>query len=298
VSRLRILLGTLKARVLGRPLQKGARAAREEFWELATSMTPYVAAPNEEAVFVVPTEGGGRSVFVSGARKSEFVGLARACAILEQEGRLHEPRTIVDVGAHIGTTTVPALTRHGFARAVAIEPDPDNVRLLRANIALNGLTEQVTVVAAALSGTSGERLHWSPGRDRGSWVSGKAVDEATATTTVVETVTLDGLAEAGVVDPAATGLLWFGQMFDESAFGASSVFFEHHVPIVFVFRRNELTESSPFLHRLRENGYERIVDLRQPSLDEPVSAWTPPVKPLDELVAHSPRKKITDMLVY
>jgi hypothetical protein len=44
--------------------------------------------------------------------------------------------TLIDVGANVGVTTLPALRRFGFERAIAIEPSPDNVRLLRAALAL------------------------------------------------------------------------------------------------------------------------------------------------------------------
>jgi hypothetical protein len=42
---------------------------------------------------------------------------------------------LIDVGANVGVTTVPALCRFGFEKAIAIEPSPDNLRLLRAVLA-------------------------------------------------------------------------------------------------------------------------------------------------------------------
>ena len=259
-------------------------------------MTPYVAAENGEAVFVVPTWSTA-DFFVSNTRKSEFVCLERARRVLRDADRLAESTTMVDVGAHIGTSAVPAITRNGFARVVAIEPDPDNLRLLRANVALNELDDQVTVVPAAVSDTAGQ-LWFTPGSRRGGWTKGQLTDEPRPDAEPVGVVTLDSLAERGTIDPAGTGLLWLGQMFEESTLLCASQFLEHRVPIVFVLRRHGLTASSPFLRRLKEKGYERVVDLRRPSLNEPLSEWVPQLEPIDDLATLSPRKKITDVLVF
>ncbi len=259
-------------------------------------MTPYLAAENLEDVFVVPTWGSG-NFYVNNLRKSEFVCLERACAVLRDAGRLIESGTFVDVGAHVGTSLVPALTRHGFARAVAVEPDPDNVRLLRANVALNGLYERVTVVPAALS-SADRRLWFVPGSRRGGWTKGQLKSEPEEGAEPIDAVTLDGLAAAGTVDPPTTALLWLGQMFEESALLTGSAFLASRVPIVFVLRRDGLDASSPFLRALKEHGYGHAIDLRRPSLNEPLSDWPRSLEPIDELATISPRKKITDVLVF
>ena len=58
----------------------------------------------------------------------------------------------VDVGANIGYFSVLAACVVGEGGAVfAFEPDPDNFRLLRANVALNGFQQQVVTVEAGLA---------------------------------------------------------------------------------------------------------------------------------------------------
>jgi len=58
----------------------------------------------------------------------------------------------VDVGANIGYFSVLAACVVGEGGAVfAFEPDPDNVCLLRANVALNGFQQQVVTVEAGLA---------------------------------------------------------------------------------------------------------------------------------------------------
>ena len=59
------------------------------------------------------------------------------------------------MGANIGTVAVSLLVRHGVERIVAVEPDEENVRLLRANLALNGVQDRVEIHQIALSDTDG-----------------------------------------------------------------------------------------------------------------------------------------------
>jgi FkbM family methyltransferase len=67
-------------------------------------------------------------------------------------------RTVVDVGANIGSTTLRALHVYDAETVVAIEPHPGNLHLLRANLALNEMTDRVRVVEAAASDTAGTTL--------------------------------------------------------------------------------------------------------------------------------------------
>ena len=58
---------------------------------------------------------------------------------------------MVDVGANIGPICIPAVTRGYVQQAVAVEPNPDNCRLLRVNVALNGLHNKIAVEECALA---------------------------------------------------------------------------------------------------------------------------------------------------
>ncbi|WP_330947451.1 FkbM family methyltransferase [Thermomonas sp. LB-4] len=118
---------------------------------------PYLVAGHPEH-FVVSTADKviGREVFLHG--EFDFAKLQTALAILAREGR-PAPTHLIDVGANIGTITIPALKRGLIQTATAIEPHPHNLRLLRANIALNGLEDRVTVLAQAVGDRSGVTLH-------------------------------------------------------------------------------------------------------------------------------------------
>jgi FkbM family methyltransferase len=61
--------------------------------------------------------------------------------------------TVVDVGANVGLFSVWAARRLGATRLVAIEPAPDTVAALRANLERNGV--QAAVVEAGVAAASG-----------------------------------------------------------------------------------------------------------------------------------------------
>jgi FkbM family methyltransferase len=288
---------TLLPRGLGEESVSSARAA---FWEAAGSMTRYVSVEPRGLVFLLPTEIDPK-LFVVGGNRVEFVVLERACAILRDAGRLVGGETIVDVGAHVGTSTIFALVHQGFGRAVAIEPDPDHLPLLRANLALNRVDERVTVVGAAIADVGRRRQPFQQDRRTDGvyhWMKGRLVDEPSSSAVPVETMTLDALADAGVVSAPLTGLLWFDcASCEQRALGSAFAFLERRVPLVFTVRRRQFGKSNPLLAHLQES-YEHLVDLRRPGLDAPLSAWAPTFRRLDELASLPERKKLTDVLVF
>jgi FkbM family methyltransferase len=82
--------------------------------------------------------------------------LETAIALLRDAGALKEAGYFIDVGANIGTQTIYALATNAFAGALAIEPDPDNFRILRRNIEINGLSGRVRLFHGAASASGGE----------------------------------------------------------------------------------------------------------------------------------------------
>ena len=64
-------------------------------------------------------------------------------------------RTIVDIGAHVGSFTVWAGRRAPEARVLAVEPNPATFALLVENIDRNGLAKRVNAVNAALADSAG-----------------------------------------------------------------------------------------------------------------------------------------------
>jgi FkbM family methyltransferase len=191
------------------------REERMAFFDRAEEYTPYLATTAGGAMFLVKTEDKhiGRSLFGKQGR-GELAVLDRAVAAIE--GLLGPEavadRTFVDVGANIGTTTVPAVLSHGFDSAVAIEPEPENVRVLRMNIVLNDLDDRVKALPVAVSNEVGQS-ELVVNRTRGGkhWIAtdrSNVKQKAESQILTVETVTLDHLVESGVIEAERTGMLW------------------------------------------------------------------------------------------
>jgi len=148
---------------LGRHLVLTETARRKAFVQDAASFTPYVAVETsgvevekEGTLFFLPTrQKAGRDRFMK-AEWKENRHLQRALDALEQVG-VEVPRTMfVDVGAHIGTTTITAIRRFGFESALAFEPELGNFRLLRANLAFNDLETRIQTLNVAVSNRIGK----------------------------------------------------------------------------------------------------------------------------------------------
>lgn len=113
-----------------------ARAAREQF--IVESGDNFMA----------------RDLFVSG--ESQFDRVQEAFDILKQDvGIDPAQRKLIDIGANIGVISIPIVARGLCASAVAIEPSPSVCRILRANVALNGLENAISVYETALADFDG-----------------------------------------------------------------------------------------------------------------------------------------------
>jgi FkbM family methyltransferase len=98
----------------------------------------------------------GRDVFVTG--EFEFHKFGQALRLVAEHRDGWQPKVLINVGANIGTICIPAVARGLVESALAIEAEPDNTRLLRANIALNGLDDRITAVGAAAGAEDGKTL--------------------------------------------------------------------------------------------------------------------------------------------
>jgi FkbM family methyltransferase len=76
-------------------------------------------------------------------------------------------RTIVDIGAHIGTFTLYAASRAPEARIIAVEPEPGNISMLKRNVQESNLGNRVRIIEKGIGIRESEHvLHVS---DVSSW---------------------------------------------------------------------------------------------------------------------------------
>jgi FkbM family methyltransferase len=241
------------------------RELREAFFSQAAELTPYLGVEADGDLFLVATDdaGIGRRLFVNGIR-GDMAHLRTAVRLLEELGVPTTGSTFVDVGANIGTTTVTALRRHRFARAVALEPAPSNFHVLRLNLVANEVESDVTALQVAVTDKEGEEQLVLSGAGSGSHVLAPAVPKTPASTVLVQAVTLDGLVARGLLDPAAVGLLWIDAAGHESEVltGASKLV-DAGVPLVAALRTrsDNWPETKEFLLR-HLSGYTDFAELR------------------------------------
>jgi FkbM family methyltransferase len=168
-----------------------------------------------------------RRTFVSGPYGLER--LLRAGELIERETGIGlAGREVLEIGANIGTTTVPLITVLGAARVHAFEPIARNFALLSENVALNGLDERVVLERAAISDHDGTLSLSVPERFWGSSrVTGEHRDSQSAPCT-----TIDSLIAAGSVEPAKLGLVWIDVEGHEAAVLAGARSLPASVPLV------------------------------------------------------------------
>lgn len=240
---------------------KGPAAAadpqrREAFFDSARTLTPYLALETGrgELFFVRTDDQLGMRLFVRKRRKDGKM-LINAVKRIGEYRTSVEGSTFVDVGANIGTTTVLALRRHPFSRAVAIEPSPENFKTLRLNLTANDVDRAAIAIESAVSDKEGERTLVLSSDSSGKHVLNEGVleSESPAMTVPVQTVTLDGLAARGELAPAEVGLLWIDAAGNEAnVLAGASTLIEAGVPITTAvrFHRDSWSESREALVEL------------------------------------------------
>tara|TARA_B100000214_G_scaffold232875_1_gene170004 strand:- start:180 stop:1076 length:897 start_codon:yes stop_codon:yes gene_type:complete len=92
-----------------------------------------------------PYDGGiSAALYVQGGREKAFMGIL--------ENTVSEGMTAFDLGGNIGYTTVYMCRGVGpSGKVYAVEPDPNNIELLRANIAENNFSEICEITQCAIS---------------------------------------------------------------------------------------------------------------------------------------------------
>jgi FkbM family methyltransferase len=147
-----------------------------------------------------PHETIGKSLFKNGHFQR---GLAdRVLEIIGEPGG----KTLLEIGANIGTHSI-YLTRSGkFDRLICIEPEPRNVKLLKQNLFLNDLTDKTTVVECAVGDHNGVVDFYFDESNYGASSMIKPKDEACSTRVPLRRV--DDVLRGVDVSPDDIGLVW------------------------------------------------------------------------------------------
>jgi FkbM family methyltransferase len=250
-----------------------------------------VAVEAEGSTLLVSTGDVKMQKFFAARRRTELKVLRQALDTLREAAVPVSFSTFVDAGAYIGTATFAALVA-GFNRALACEPSPENIRLLRMNLALNGAGGRVDVVEAALSNHSGSAL-LDLGRTGGA---ARIIEQPEgpnpARSADIRCVRLDDLVHEGLLDPALVGLLWLDVEGHElhALEGAEAVL--SSAPPIVMELHPEFLRRAGSIDRLPEflaDRYTHVADVRHRG----------PLLPIGEIRAlvREYERKQTDVLV-
>lgn len=263
-----------RARTVGRALlnYRGARAAtiRRLLFAALGKGTDLIVAPFGKGRMLVDARDRevGAVVFATGGYERLY--MATALETLERFGLRRPGSIFVDIGANIGTSTIDALLHFGFGRAQCFEPDPDNCRLLRINLILNGLEERALVHQCAASDAEGHALlrrsHDNRGDNRLVSHAASAGSQAPAPDLlVVECRRFDSLTGDGTLSLEDVGLVWIDvQGHEGSVLAGASRVTQLGLPTVVEYCPGLLEQSGRrwLFEAIVGECYTTVVDLR------------------------------------
>jgi FkbM family methyltransferase len=255
---------------------------RQYFFMLAGRYTPTVSVDTGDLRFHMTTsESFGRVDFGIGGLDEEAT--ARSIATLGTYTGVEHPlkdRVLLDVGGHIGTTSVAAVRRFGAKRSYAFEPSPVNRRMLRLNVAENGVGDAVTVFGVALSDADGEvefevsSEHAGDHRVRVGDGGGQAgeMGEDQREVLKVPARRLDSLVAAGEVELDDVALLWMDvQGHEGHVLAGASQALARGIPVMMEYWPYGLRRAGGFdlLHNTVAQSFSRVIDLGPPWEERP-----------------------------
>ncbi|WFP61481.1 FkbM family methyltransferase [Mesorhizobium sp. WSM4904] len=138
---------------------------------------------------------------------------------------------LLELGANIGTHSVYLMRSGKFDRAISVEPDPRNAKLLRQNLALNDLSDAVSVFeCAAGDGEGSIDLYFG---DANFGASSVIKPNGGSRSVEVPLRRVDGLLGEAGVSPGDIGLVWMDiEGAEPDALKSMSDLVQRRVPIL------------------------------------------------------------------
>lgn len=282
---------------------RSPRARERFFLERAGLFTPIVAVESELGLMCVSPydRGKSRELFVHRRIDDRPFELALTVAAEHGEAPWERDRAFLDVGAHIGLSTVAALRRHGFARTLSIEPEPANHRLLVLNVALNRREADARTERVAASDREGTaELRTSRSMHGKHAIVAEGTSEAGEVVSV-PTATLDSLLDRVALEADQVGFVKIDtEGHEPRVLAGAGRLLEQGVPAMVEYAPYRLTDPAFGIDRLDgllQEHYTGFVDLRR-ALD-----GAPRQRPISELpalraeYAGAGRPRVTDVLV-
>lgn len=210
---------------------------------------------------------GNRMRIPAADRNSSYIKDEYEPEVVSKLRELLRPGMIFcDVGANFGLLTLLAARLVGPAgRVFAFEPLPENARIIRQNIALNGF-KNVTLIEAGVAETEGEALlHLS--EDGGSHSLAGVPPRGRPETITVRTVRLDGVPGLEWIDvlKSDTEGTEMSVLRSLGALKPAHVILEASTLLLNLLGRRQLEQTGPgFLQALQEAGFTVAENLTDP----------------------------------
>lgn len=215
--------------------------------------------------------------------------------------------TCVEVGANIGTTTLPVILRHGARLCIALEPAPANLALLRANLAANGVgPDRVRVLPVAASDSPGTvEFELSPTNsgdhrvhrpERPSANEPELYGERHRPVITVPAARVDDILAEQNVELSDVGLVWIdAQGHEGHVLAGAPRLLASAAPIIMEYWPYGLRRAAglELLHRQIRDSERRIIDLRETLRCGTIRALSP--TELDALPERYPNQQHTDL---
>lgn len=201
-----------------------------------------------------PEDYLGRSVFVKNHFDRDHVG--RLMGKLTELGISVKGKTLLEIGANIGTHTVYFGLTGTFGRIVAVEPDPRNLELLEENVLQNGFGDLVKRMACAASDREGTIEFFLHPNNHGK--SSPAPRHADDRQILVPALPVPKILERAGVPEADIGLVWMDiEGYEPIACQSMASLFERRIPVHLEFTgefygREKAADFVAFLTRYYE----------------------------------------------
>ena len=271
-------------------------------FELLRRATPVAAVERNGIRYLVLTgdRGVSRVTYMVGDYDLDTMehALARLAEVTGDD--VLAGRVFVDVGANVGTSSIPAVRRFAARRAVAFEPAEENFRILSANVALNGLADRIDARRLRISDAPGtgelELAVRNSGdhriRTAAAFDAFDAYHESRRATTTVDMARLDDALDELGVAAEEVGVLWVDTQGHEGhVLAGAPRLLAARVPVVCEYWPYGLRRAGGLdtLHSIVARSFTRVIDARA---DQVVAAGC-----VAELADRYPGERYTDLIL-
>ena len=134
--------------------EKFKKAIRSALYSEKSNKDEIMLSINKKRkLLVFNSDWNSKKLFID--EKFDEETLFKALKILKKNNSM---KTLVNIGAHIGSICIPALQKGFFEKCICFEPINKNYNLLASNIFLNGLSSRVKLYNLALSNKKSKLL--------------------------------------------------------------------------------------------------------------------------------------------